>query len=536
MYDVTEADRSKFIRIVNPRRGALKSTPLLSWHAWRKVSDELLSAFELGGYVGCVSAEMEKRPVPHVFREEKTRMATQLYEKRGPEVLERILSRIKPPVQPLNRESRLGFPFFRKPVSKRSTLLPWFARLEEQGADEMLAEAFIIMNVRLQPEPKSKVRNALFINDEGGVYEADITEKDRIVQLPRDMGKAIAARTRLVFNMPAANLYKQCLDTAINNVLMQQRAFHHNMFSSTGYLPMQGASLFFDVKHFERHTAAVARMRARIIGGMYGDIVRNFSRIPFLCPSDTWNKLFFLWPQRSLGWSDQFASGDSAVAPLQKELFTCIYMEVAEQILGIAPDASLDWVWAGGDERITIRNFGDDNALSGDPSALNECFALVREYVEAEVEVPPKFLGFVWTGKDGFRLAPSSYLLKTYLNERAPFTSFRPYPLYGWVEKRKVYSAYGMAEIPAEVFPAEDKLLLAAGHGWQEILRKAAAESLAAHSASGVYSTPNWILGKDWKLTAEEKLSTGLYEGLMPVETRRIIRNLLGPEWRGVVE
>lgn len=532
MYDVALAPK-KFRSVINPRRGSVKPVPLLSWAQWMRISDELLETFGYGGYAGCASAEMMKRPVPHVFEEAKTLPATQLYERRFPAVLAYILSRVKPPIQPLKKESRLGYPFFFRPHSKRSVLIPYFGLLEEVGPEAMLEGAFIIMNVRLQPEPKSKERDMLFVNDDGVVYPEKVGEKQRQIELP-DGTKRTASRTRLVFNMPAPNLYKQVLDTAIHNELISHPAFHHNMFSTTGILPMRGDTLFFDVKHFERHTSAISRLRGRLIGGLYGRIVSCFSELPFLCPSDTRDSNFFLWPRRSEGWSDQFASGDSAVAPLQKELFICLYQEAAERLLGIPESQSLQWVLQGGDERVTIRNYGDDNCLSGDAGALSEVFALIQDYLEAEVEDPPKFLGFQWNGADGFKLMAQSYLLKTYYNERAPYTTFRPYPLFGWVEKRKVYIKYGEARLPAEVFPLEDKLLLEAGHSWPSIMQKAGAEALRAAQASSIFATPSWLLGKEWRLPAAELVSSGAYEGLTPAETRPIMTKLVGPEWKGV--
>jgi hypothetical protein len=392
---------------------------------------------------------------------------------------------------------------------------------------------FIILNVRLQAESVKKKRKMMFVHDDGQVYEAEITAEDRKVVTPTGATR-IASRTRNVFNMPFANLYKQVLDTAIHNVLLSHSVFHHNMYAETGTLGIRGATLFFDVKHFERHTASIARARALLIGGLYGDIVAEFTKAAFLCPSDTWKTAHFLWPDRDAGWSDQFASGDSAVAPLQKEIFACLYMEIAERLLRIPKNASLDWVLQGGDERFTIRNYGDDNSLNGDPGLLKEAFSFLKDYLEVEEEVPPKFLGFLWT-ENGWRLGVESYLTKTYLNERAPYTPFRKYPLFGWVEKRAIYSRYGVAQLEGEVFPMENHLLSANGHPWSEILVKAQKEALIAGSEAGTYSSPAWLLDKDYMMTADEKVASGMYEGLYPEETRTMIQHLLGKEWRAVL-
>lgn len=532
MY-ITRPANDDFKKIINPRRGSLKSVPLLTAHAAEDQQDRLFHLFGLDNLIGCTTAEMRRRPVPHCFKSEQTKAITDLYLSRGPEVLERFIRQIRAPLQPLNKQSRLGWPYFKRPESKRNTLLPAFENLEVRGAAETLNGCFIILNVRLQAESFKKKRAMMFIHDDGTVYADDITGEDRKVESMTGATR-FASRTRLVFNMPFANLYKQCLDTAIHHVELSYPVFHHNMYAQTGTLSITGSTLFFDVKHFERHTASIARARAVLIGGLYGDIVAEFNRAAFLCPSDTWKTAHFLWPDRAAGWSDQFASGDSAVAPLQKEVFACLYMEVAEKILGIPKNASLDWVLQGGDARMTIRNYGDDNSLNGDPVVLKEAFHLMKGYLEVEEEIPPKFLGFLWT-QDGWRLGTESYLTKTYLNERAPYTPFRKYPLFGWVEKRNVYRKYGIAQLEGEVFPMEDHLLGANGHPWSEIIIKAQKEALMAGSEAGTYTSPAWLLDKDYLMTSEEKVASGLYEGLYPEETRTMIQHLLGKEWRALL-
>jgi len=42
---------------------------------------------------------------------------------------------------------------------------------------------------------------------------------------------------------------------------------------------------------------------------------------------------------------------------------------------------------------------------------------------------------------------------------------------------------------------------------------------------------PNWIMGKDYLMTAEQKIKSGEFFGLMPDQTAPIIKKLLGQEW-----
>lgn len=529
MY-ITSPAPKELREVVNPRRGAIRTVPGLGWKSFLQLKDELFGKFGLDGYQGCVTGEMLSRPVPHVFKVSETAALTELYEKRAPAVFSLILRRITPPLQPLNKQSRLGFPWFDRPESKRARLLPFFERILGGELEALMQGCFIIMNVRLQPEPKSKEREMAFVNDAGSVSIRKVTEKERTRPVG-DLGDLVMARTRLVFNLPWPNLFKQVLDTAIHNVLLSFPVFHHNLYSKTGYLPLQPHVRALDVKHFERHTATLARARGALLGGLYSQISSTFAAAPFLCPSDSWKSTHLLWPDRANGWSDQFASGDSAVAPVQKEVFLCLYSAFAEQELGVPPGRSMEWVLAGGDSRLTIHNYGDDNLLSGDPAAVQAAFDFLGEYLHVEEEEPAKFLGFLAT-KEGFRLGKQSYLLKTWLNERAPYSAFRKYPMYGWVEKRKVYDEYGEADIRGEVFPFENALLGSAGLPWSDILVHAQREAMALATRSAAYRNPSWLLGKDYMMTAEEKIATGMYEGLYPGETKRYIQGLLGPDWR----
>jgi hypothetical protein len=297
-------------------------------------------------------------------------------------------------------------------------------------------------------------------------------------------------------------------------------------------LPVKGEHLCLDVKHFERFTADAVRHRGMaVIGGVYGAITKLFAEIPFLVPTADWQDFFFIRPNRKEGWSDQFASGDSAVAPVQKEIFTALYAEYFTQTRSLSTDAAITLVLNGGDESLTIRNYGDDNSLSGDPGELSDVFSFLKQYLHVEVEDPPKFLGFEWRGDDGWQLPPSSYLLKTYLNERRPFSNFRRYPWLGWVLKRETYELLGDPVIAENIYPTENKLLEANGIPWSDIAEYAERERRASLMTPGQL-TPEWVLGKDYLMTAAQKLQTGQFIGFKPDRTAPIIKSLLSDEWR----
>lgn len=524
-------DQAYAKRIVNPRRGVVQSVPGLSNAAACRIGDELFRRFGPEDLVGCVSAEMRSRPVPHVFREEEVLPLVELYHSWSDRIYPFLLRQLKPPVQTFNRTSRLGWPYFRSELHKRSLLQGFFSRLEREGVS-CLDDSFIVMNVRLQAESTKKKRDFLFVDDHGAVSTKQIDSSARRV-ITR-FGPRIASRTRLVFNLPVANLYKQVLDTALHNVLLEHPAFHHDLYTPGGTLPVTGRHLCFDVKHFERHTAGICRARGATLGGLYGDIVAKFAKIPFLAPSDTWKSFWFLTVNRSQGWSDQYASGDSAVAPAQKEVFLALYAEFAKRALHLNDDAAIAWVCAGGDRRLTIRNYGDDNSINGDAALVEDCFQFMKQYLTVEEEDPPRFLGFEYT-HEGWRLNGSSYLSKTYLNERTAGSSFRRYPNFGWVEKRKVYTQLGKPEVARNIFPTEDALLAGAGLPWRKVLLRARKEEETLASRVDAWRSLDLVLEKTYRWDAERKIASGLFDGMYPAETAIIIKRLIGATWKGVV-
>jgi hypothetical protein len=519
-------DQALAHRIVNPRRGAMISVPLANWRIQIQAQDELFSKFHLEDTAGCTTGEMYSRPIPQVFKVIETKPLTNLFAEWAPLMYERLLSEILPPIQTLNRTSRLGWPVFETTTNKKAKLQPFFNQMVLQGPDFM-RDAFIIMNVRLQAESRKKVRDFLFVDLDGEIYSRSVDALARRINTPA--GLRTASRTRLVFNLPVGNLLTQMLDTAVHNALLGYTAFSHNMYSSRGAGHLQGTSLFFDVRHFERHTSEIVRLRSSIIGGLYERISKVFDSLPFLCPSDDWRKKLLLWPNREDGWSDQFASGYSPVAPVQKEIFWALYAEFAVRTFHFRKEEALSWVLNGGDHHLRIINYGDDNVVSGDPAIVAELLPFLNNYLHVEEEFPPKFLGFLYT-QQGWRLGIKSYLEKTYLNERRPGSNFRRYPCFGWVEKRKIYAQYGVPEIVERVYPAEEDVLSRVGLPWTDIIKEAAAESVLTKDLTGVLS-PHWIQGKDWLMTPEEKIATGEFEGFSAKETAPFIKSLLGPQW-----
>lgn len=518
----------RMFKIVNPRRGPIESVPNLDIPANCKVADRMFTKFGLDQFVGCITAEMDERPIPFVFRTEETAKLTELYIRWAPYIFDRLMREIKPPVQTYNKISRLGWDVFANPPNKASVLMDRFEQMVYEGLLRYWS-SFVGIGLRLQAESKYKEREFLFLTDDYRVVKKVVTQAQRRVTV-RDVGERVSSRFRGVNNMPIPNLFKQTLDTAIHNALLRYPAFHHDMFNGK-LLPVEGHHVCFDVKHFERFTADAVRHRAQLLGGVYAEIGDIFSKIPYAVPTTGRRKFAFIAPNRKAGWSDQFASGDSAVAPVQKEIFTALYGEFFRTTRSLSYEAALNLVWQGGDKRLTIRNYGDDNSVSGDKGEIEAVYQMLKEYLHVEIEDPPKFLGFVWYDDLGWKLPLDSYLTKTYLNERAPYSNFRKYPNLGWVEKRKVYATLGHPSVAQDVFPYEDKVLKQMGLEWYEVQEKAEGEKKATLRSPGLLN-PLWTLNKDYAMTAEEKLATNEFIGLFPAKTGPMIKLLLGDEWR----
>jgi len=507
--------------------------PGLDWAEAQGVKTSLFVKFGLEEYVNCVMAEPYRRQIPQAMRPDQLSALAQVYEKWAPRLFEIVMPQIEAPLQPLNKESRLGWPAFNRPESKKEHLKIRFPAYMADLEGE-LRGAYVIQNVRLQEESPSKTRDYTYLTAEGKTYQHTLVKTDRMVATP--LGPMIAARARLVFNYPEVNLLKQIGDSALHNVYMKYDLWHHNMYSVDFSRRLPRFLLSFDIKHMERFTAAVILKRAEILGGNYERVERVFLALPSLCPSDARNKKDKVAYLVSIvaPFLMQFGSGNSAVASSQKEAFFCPYCEFVEQYFNMTADEAAHFVLRGGDSRLRIINYGDDNLIGSDDGSviLDECFEFLSRYFEAEKDDVPSFLGFKFSGERAkMELKLSSYLFKTYMNERPPGGGFRKYPFFGWVEKRKVYAAYGDPRIATEVFPTEDALLERTSTTWGKVLEEAQVESLELAAKAGHWMKPAWLLQKDWLMTAQEKIALGLFEGLEPQETRPLLLWLFGDKW-----
>lgn len=524
----SEAEQKKLLTgIISPRRGPSASVPGLSMVEGLLAADEMFSEFGLEPLAGCVTGEMYKRPIPQVFRESDVKALTDLYISWLPMITDWLVPQVKAPYQTYNKISRVGWPGFHRPDNKLHYVLNHMPGILAGDLD-MYKQAFIVMGVRVQAESKTKERDYLFVTDDDKIVSRTVTQKDRTIKTPA--GPRVSSRTRLVFNLPIYNLVKQIWDTAVHNVFMKWPAFHHDM-QNGNILPVRGYHLCLDIKHFERNTASCNRARSAHYGGIYARLGEITASIPFAVPTDSWDGARMLYVNRDQGWSDQYASGDSAVAPSQKEILMAVYANFFHTQLGYPKADCCNVVARGGDSRLTIRNYGDDNSIDGDESVIKAFHEYIKLYLPVEIEEPPRFLGFQWyPDMQKWLLPPTSYLSKVYLNERAPGSNFRKYPFLGWVAKREIYSKIGHPSIRAEIFPREDRLLDRLGVPWYSIVRQGDEDKKRAYQAGLDAVNPLSLLGKDYAMTPKEQIAAGTHSGLSPDATRQIITKLVGPE------
>lgn len=539
-YIVQPVQGKEWRQIVPAKRPMARPLPLLEFAESDAVRRALFATWGEGleEYVDNTTFEMPSRPIPHIFKMSETAALTDLFTRWIGKITDYIRARVEPPFQTYNKDSRIGFPYLTvpEPAQRKMIIDELIARMlrdKERALDtDDERGAYIAYNVRLQTERPTKEREFMFVGEEG-VYLRKLCPRDNETQLTAAQGGGVVvpARTRLVFLLSPWNLVRQILDTAWHEVLLSHPPFHHNMYDEGYRTPPEYKYAFaFDVKHFERATAGCARVRARTIGGFYSALTDMYLQQPFLAVNDDWRACSLLHVDRAGGYSEQYTSGSSEVAPLQKEIFLALYSEYFHQRFGLTEDDAFAAVLQGGYEtRLFIKNYGDDNIVfSSDPKEFDSLMEFLKQYIPVEPETPLKFLGMLYKEQQRrFVLPLSSYALKTHCPERGAGTIFRKHPALGWVLKREIYKKFGESSLE-EFFELEDNILLTVGHtSWDSIVRQSIKERMDSRP-SGLTSNVRAVVGKDWLLTPKERYDSGEYVGYPPAETAPVLQCLMG--------
>lgn len=514
--------RGSMSGIVPPRRPVVAPLPRLSLAAARRVMRELLAHLGVQGYDDVVPGEMKSRPAPHLVDVPPTASALREAYK---EVLPIMYSQLdlSYPLQTYNKVSRMGWPFFYRSPEKARFVESAFADFKRQGV-ATLRGCYTVMNVRLQPEPADKTRSFQFISEGGESYESQVGPSERTLSLS-DGTKGLSQRTRLVFVYPVFNLVAQIADTMFNNALTATPVCKHNMFALGNASDVLPYYVAFDVKHMERNTAIIASVRTQMIGGAYQVLHEAMEEGGYLQPQDDWQACYGLKGPPN-GMLVQYGSGHSAVSVSQKEMVLTIVVRWHVEVHNMTLAEAVRVVLSNTSPYIRLKNYGDDNFVSShEAKHLDSLLAFLSTYLPIEVDPTHTFLGQSYDGKR-FTLRPLSYVLRTYLSERAPGGAFRKLPWLGWKLRREAYLFYGDARKMTTLFDLEDRLLEEEGYAYDEIERRAAEESEGApvDAVSNVGYT--LLFGKDYLLTSEEKLATDTYDGIGPVESKQFLDDL----------
>jgi hypothetical protein len=516
--------------MMNKRRRIISPVPFMDLQTWVAAKEELFALLpEAEGYEEQIVAEQASRPIVDVTDGETFRQGTDIFKSWYPEILEKQLPLTRKLPYVFNNKSRLGAPFCKRMESKRDACMPLFRDLavgSETAMRAALDGLYTMINIRLQPEKAQKERIMTFVSRDGVVHRTKMTREFRTVTVPSAGVKGLAERTRTIFMPCYVNLMLQMLSSTLHDTLLRTRLCGHDMFRNRDAVLPRGAEAYMctDIHHMDHHSGACASFMSEVRGGLFNTAFSAMFAHPFLVPSDDWSENLWVWSRGVT----QFPSGFSDVAEIQKLYHVAAYSEFMHKHRGMTREAALDFVWNGGDTAFTIRNYGDDNALAGKRANLDDWLAFASEFCDIEVEDPPKFLGFVWTGQAaGFRLTAASYVLKTWLYERQPFKLHRPYPCHGWVLKRKAYSEFGDPERMERVYQLENDVLAKYGVPWHVIEDRASVEARLLSSAE---SHPYALMGKEYLLSEEERAALPGNEFVPADEAAPMAAALLAPE------
>jgi hypothetical protein len=170
--------------------------------------------------------------------------------------------------------------------------------------------------------------------------------------------------------------------------------------------------------------------------------------------------------------------------------------------------------------------YGDDNRIHGEPEKRNRFIEYMGDYFHVEQDEVPTFLGTILRPDvRRFVLTANTYNLKLYLPERD--FSFKTFPNLGYYERRNTFSSFGEPEITTDIIPLENQLLDEVGYPWLEIVQKAMIEKAEAMKA-GLKLSAEAVTDKEYLMTPEQQLDSGLFWGIQPDRVRTIILQLVG--------
>jgi len=291
-FKVEEAD-SSFKQIIPRRKGPIRPIPGVTMYDADQMKKAAFSQFGFSEYADCWTFEMASRPIPFISTDSRPLLVKTVFEKYIKSVLAFIVPRMKPHVQTYNKISNLGYPVFANPPNKMEVLDVFFADLLNFD-DSAFKQSHSSINTRLQPESPNKVRVNQFINDDGRIYEKEVTRRQRETEIDK-LGTRVGSRVRTVVNPAIINLFNQVWDTMLHRAIMESPLCEANVYNKMTW-PGDTSFASFDCKHYERYLGMLVEPYAAAVGGKYGEWLVKLATDPYLVPSDTWKTCCFVTP------------------------------------------------------------------------------------------------------------------------------------------------------------------------------------------------------------------------------------------------
>jgi hypothetical protein len=320
------------------------------------------------------------------------------------------------------------------------------------------------------------------------------------------------------------NLYIQVWDTMLHRAIMKFPLCEANVYTKVEW-PHDAPFASFDCKHYERCLGMVVFKYCEVIGGRYGEWLSKLARDPFLVPSASWRTQWLVRPRFSNSVFPQFSSGLCCVSTLGKLANICVQVGYFHEVEGLAISDAVQATLSGEHDGLRRWMYGDDNRVMGAKPKRIKFGSYMNEHFDIEWDETPTYLGTRFRPDVGRFLLPSdTYNLKLYCPERD--YSFKSYPNLGYVERRKTFAQYGEPEISTLIIPYEDELLDSIGHPFHTFVVESVKEQIEARR-KGETLTAHVLTDKEYLMTPEEQLNSGMFWGLPTPRTRAIVLNLV---------
>lgn len=544
MFEVRPADRA-FRRVVPKRVASIRPFKDVSNEAANWMKCQAYENAGLQDYLPCWTGEMESRPIPFVSTDPRPLRTQEVFRRWIKPVLAFLAPDITPAVQTINKLSALGYPVNINPgdgvcrdpnsgqfgmkikQSKFDVVLDFFRDMQA-GDFSVYEDGYHTVGLRKQNESPKKDRQFQFITAGGDIVQREITAASRIIEVP-GIGPMVGSRSRPIVRPPVVNLYLQCWDTLLHNSIKRHPLFDSNVYTKVTW-PADSHFVTFDCKHYERYLGLCAIAYAEAVGGLYGEQLLQLIYYPFIVPSDDWKRFFEIRPIYGPGVFPQFSSGLSPVAPLGKLANICVQASYFHDVQGMDERSAINTVFSGTSGSMRRWSFGDDNRILGPKSEVDHFCSYMAQFFDIEFDEVPSYLGTIFRPDLGRWVLPrTTYNLKLYQPERD--FEFKDYPNLGMVERRATFTEYGEPEIASDIIPFEDGLWNDIDHPFVMIAAAAIAEKQEAHR-KGIALNEYIVTDKDYLMTEDEKVKSGLVWHLKPDVTASIVLQLVGPEVR----